>query len=98
MAKMSADITGDGNVSDEELAIFKSKQKAQRNLAIGTFIVMVATLALLLSPVVDETRISTLSEVLSMFYVGGFSLLGAFMGFSAWMGKSNTAARSTGRV
>jgi hypothetical protein len=38
-------------------------------------------------PIVPETRVTALQEVLGAFYFGAFSIVGAFMGFSVWMDK-----------
>jgi hypothetical protein len=81
------DFNGDGKTSAEEIQMFRSKQKAQRNIAAATVACIFIVTGLMFSPWIADTRIEVMNGPLGTFYFGAFSLVGAFMGFSVWMDK-----------
>ena len=50
-------------------------------------IVMIVFTALLFLPIFPDGRIKALSDLFGLFYVGMASVVGAYMGMSAWMSK-----------
>lgn len=63
------------------------KQLAQKRMAyISLFGIFVLTI-FLLSPLVSAEKIETLSGVLTTIYLGLASIVGAFMGFTAYMAR-----------
>lgn len=92
------DMDGDGVVTDEELAHLREiketehamrKQRAQRRMATATLIAMGVFTFLMFMPFVSLERINALSDISSLFYISGAGIVGAYMGASAWMTKSD---------
>lgn len=91
------DVNHDGTVDDDEindayemleLELREEKADSQRRMAwvaIGSMIVF--TIALFL-PVVSETRVAALADLLGLFYIAQAGVVGAYMGVTAWMSKS----------
>lgn len=93
-AKYDAD--GDGIVTDQELAVMKEvseieradrKQKQQRYMAWTAIWSMVLFTLILFSPVISDSRVNALADLLGLFYIAQAGVVGAFMGVSAWMSK-----------
>ena len=89
------DLDGDGIVSDEELSSMKeikdTETKARKNLAQlrmarYTLIGMgVFTVALFFVPL---ERVKALSDVSNLLYISGSSIVGFYMGSSAYMSRN----------
>ena len=89
------DVDGDGVVTDEELAHVKEiketetklrKNLAQLRMARYTLIGMgVFTVALFFVPI---DRVKALSDVSNLLYISGSSIVGFYMGSSAYMAKN----------
>jgi len=41
----------------------------------------------LFMPIISESRVSALGEILGLFYIAQAGVVGAFMGVTAWMAK-----------
>lgn len=94
MAKFDED--NDGKLSEQEFELYQQneklkstleKQDAQRKMAWTSVLVLIATTALLFMPFVSDTRIETIIPMLDWFYISMASIVGAFMGMTAWMSK-----------
>lgn len=92
--KEDIEITHDLN--DEEMARLKDlseieradrKQKQQRFMAWSAIASMVVFTLLLFTPLVKESRVAALADLLGLFYIAQAGIVGAFMGMSAWMNK-----------
>ena len=85
----SFDVDGDGSVTVEEIQAISSVEKtdSQRRMAWTAMIVMIVFTALLFLPIFPDGRIKALSDLFGLFYVGMASVVGAYMGMSAWMSK-----------
>lgn len=90
------DLTGDGKVSPEEMALAKElveielrekKNRAQKKMAWIAMLSMVIFSILLFTPWIPESRVSALSELIGLFYLAQAGVVGAYMGFTTWMGK-----------
>ena len=89
------DVDGDGVVTDEELAHVKEiketetklrKNLAQLRMARYTLIGMgVFTVALFFVPL---ERVKALSDVSNLLYISGSSIVGFYMGSSAYMSRN----------
>ena len=93
--KEDIEITHDLN--DEEMARLKDlseieradrKQKQQRFMAWSAIASMVVFTLLLFTPLVKESRVAALADLLGLFYIAQAGVVGAFMGMSAWMSKN----------
>ena len=86
----------DGTVTDAEIARSKEmlelelreeKSEAQKRmawLAIGSMIIFSACLFM---PIVPESRVNALGEILGLFYIAQAGIVGAYMGVTAWMSR-----------
>jgi len=90
------DTDSDGKVSKEdleksnellELELREEKADAHRRMAWVAIISMIVFTAVLFSPVVSESRVAALADLLGLFYIAQASIVGAFMGVTAWMSR-----------
>lgn len=90
------DLTGDGKISESELIANKKlidldiKEKratTQKKMAWVSMITMIVFTVLLFSPLISDTRVAALSELLGLFYLANSGIVGAYMGFQTWMSK-----------
>ena len=82
------DLNGDGVIDDKELDHYYRKTRTHKRIAIICLVAILVLTAFLLTPVVSTERISALSDLISMFYIMTGSIIGTYMGTSAWMGVS----------
>ena len=96
MALKQYDLNSDGTVSDEEIARSKDmlelelreeKSEAQKRMAWAAMVSMIIFSLVLFLPVIPETRVKVLVEILGLFYLASAGIVGAYMGVSAWMSK-----------
>ena len=101
-----ADTNKDGVVSDKELLAMEKlhqierddklaerqdrKQKQQRYMAWAAIWSMIVFTAVILSPLVPETRVELLATLLGTFYIAQAGIVGAFMGFATIADKNST--------
>ena len=90
------DINHDGTVSDEEMArnkelieleLREEKSEAQKNMAWIAMISMIVFSAFLFVPIVSESRVAALGDILGLFYIAQAGVVGAYMGVTAWMSR-----------
>jgi uncharacterized membrane protein YdjX (TVP38/TMEM64 family) len=86
------DLDGDGVVSDTELAAVEAlakheKADAQRRMAWVAIISMLVFTIFVFLPIFPDTRIKALADLFGLFYIGMASVVGAFMGMTAYMSK-----------
>ena len=93
------DVDGDGVVTDKEIAMEKEmmelerqeeKAEAQKKMAWVAMVSMLGFTIFLFLPIIPDSRVSALTELLGLFYIGQASVVGAYMGFTAYMSKSKT--------
>lgn len=68
-----------------ETEIRIERATAQMKIAVAAFIVLVVTVAFLLTPIVPAERLEALDNLLEVFIIALASVIGAYMGFSAWL-------------
>lgn len=81
------DINGDNKVDEKELAIYRRKLLAQRNMATSTLVAAFILTIVILSPIIPDDRLKILIDIIVMFYLMCGSIVGAFMGFSSYMSR-----------
>lgn len=86
-ANNGIDLDGDGIVSDKEMQIYERKMLAQRRMATYSLIAIIGFTALLFSPIMSAEKVQSLNGIIDMFYVSLATVVGAYMGASAWMGR-----------
>lgn len=96
MPDRDLDLDQDGEVSAEDLAAVEKlaeierqdrKQQAQRRMAWVAMWSMVVFTTVLFSPMISDSRVSALADLLGLFYIAQAGVVGAFMGMSAWMNR-----------
>lgn len=94
MPDRDLDLDQDGEVSAEDVAAVGKlaeierqdrKQQAQRRMAWVAIWSMVVFTTVLFSPMISDSRVSALADLLGLFYIAQAGVVGAFMGMSAWM-------------
>ena len=88
----SIDLNRDGVVTDSEIAasqaeMAEDKADAQRHMAWVAMVTMIVFTAALFLPIFPDGRIKALSDLFGLFYIGMASVVGAYMGMTAWMAK-----------
>tara|TARA_Y100000401_G_scaffold30503_1_gene22274 strand:+ start:355 stop:675 length:321 start_codon:yes stop_codon:yes gene_type:complete len=90
------DVDHDGTVSDEEikrhqelieLELREEKSEAQKQMAWVAMAAMIMGTILLFTPVIPDSRVTALSDLLGLFYIALAGVVGAYMGVSAWMSR-----------
>ena len=96
MPARDLDLDQDGEVSAEDVAAVGKlaeierqdrKQQAQRRMAWVAIWSMVVFTTVLFSPMISDSRVSALADLLGLFYIAQAGVVGAFMGMSAWMNR-----------
>ena len=80
----AADINNDGKIDKGEIVSVQNRFKNRRRMAWVSLYAMLVVSAILMSPVVTDTRVEALSGVLDMFYFAMASVIGSYMGFTTW--------------
>ena len=95
----SLDTNNDGIISDEELHAMEKmheieradrKQRQQRYMAWTAMASMVVFTAVILSPIIPDSKLELMATLLSTFYIAQAGVVGAFMGFAAMQSKGKT--------
>lgn len=73
-----------------DIELREEKAEAQKRMAWTAIVSMIAFSAVLFSPLITESRVSALAEILGLFYVAQAGVVGAYMGFTTWMSRNNT--------
>ena len=90
------DLDGDGIVTDDEIArekemieleLREEKANAQQYMAWVAMGSMLVFSTILFLPVVSDSRVNALADLLGLFYIAQAGVVGAYMGVSAWMHK-----------
>jgi hypothetical protein len=90
------DLNKDGEVSDGEmqdsydmleLELKEEKADTQKRMAWASFIVMVVVTVFLFLPVVSDSRVEALSDLLWLFYISQAGIIGEYLVVTAWMNK-----------
>jgi len=90
------DLNNDGVVTDDEIAreremmeleLREEKSEAQKRMAWVAMGSMIIFSLGLFTPLVSESRVSALADLLGLFYIAQAGVVGAYMGVSAWMSR-----------
>jgi len=90
------DLDHDGVVTDAEIKrsqemleieLREEKSAAQKKMAWAAMLSMIAFSALLFAPIIPDSRVSALADLLGLFYIAQAGVVGAYMGVSAWMSR-----------
>ena len=90
------DLDGDGEVTDEELErhqqlveleLREEKADSQRNMAWVAMISIVMFSIFLMLPMMPDSRVKALSDLLGLFYIAQASIVAAYFGATAFMSR-----------
>ncbi len=90
------DLNNDGTITDEEmkrateileLELREEKAEAQKRMSWVSILSMVLFTAILFTPIVSESRVSALGDLLGLFYLGQASIVGFYFGAQAYMSR-----------
>ncbi len=94
--KINIDVDGDGKIEQDDIEAVKAieeidrmnrRQMSQRKMAWVAMWSMILFTLLLFSPLIPESRVNALSDLLGLFYIAQAGVVGAFLGVTAWMNK-----------
>lgn len=72
-----------------ELELREEKANSQKLMAWISITSMIIFTALLFTPIISESRVNSLAELIGLFYLAQAGVVGAYMGATAWMSKSD---------
>ena len=90
------DLDGDGTVTDEEiqrhqdmieLELREEKADSQKHMAWVAMASMVLFSIFLMLPIMPDSRVDALSDLLGLFYIAQASVCGAYFGATAYMSR-----------
>lgn len=90
------DLDKDGEVTDTEitksnelmeLELREEKAETQKFISYIALASMIIVTAVLVSPIVSDSRVDALGNLLSMFYLAQASIIGFYFGATAYMSK-----------
>jgi len=90
------DLDGDGTVTDEEiqrhqdmieLELREEKADSQKHMAWVSMASMVLFSIFLMLPIMPDSRVDALSDLLGLFYIAQASVCGAYFGVTAYMSR-----------
>ena len=85
------DLNNDGIISDDrakemvDLELREEKSEAQKMMAWLAIIIMVVTTVVLFTPLISDSRVNALSDLLGLFYFSMCGIVGTYMGATAFM-------------
>jgi hypothetical protein len=88
--RRKVDLDGDGIVTENEAetANLLLKNETQTKLVYIAIWAMVIVTIFLFLPIFPDTRIKALSDLITLFYLSNASIVGAYMGVTAYMSKN----------
>lgn len=90
------DLDGDGVITDEEISrekeiveleLRESKSQAQQKMAWVAMCSMLVFSAFLFLPIIPDSRVNALADLLGLFYIAQAGVVGAYMGVTAYMSR-----------
>ena len=97
------DADRDGMISREdietsnellELELREEKAESQKKMAWISIVSMILVTVIVMSPMVSDSRVQALGDLLGLFYIAMAGIVGAYMGVTAWMSKSSSSTFS----
>ena len=88
------DIDGDGKITDKEIAmkermleveLREEKSASQKFMAWVAMGMMIVFTVVLFTPMMTDTRVAALADLLGLFYIAQTGVVAAYMGATAYM-------------
>ena len=90
------DIDGDGKITDKEIAmkermleveLREEKSASQKFMAWVAMGMMIVFTIVLFTPIMSDTRVDALADLLGLFYIAQASIVGFYFGAQAYMSR-----------
>ena len=91
------DLDKDGSLTAEEslialdmleLELREEKAQAQKNMTWASLVSMIIVTFILLLPIVPDSRVNAMSDLIGLFFIAQASVIGFYFGASAYMSRS----------
>ena len=88
------DVDGDGKVTLDEVAmnermleveLREEKAESQKKMAWIAMVMMIGFTVVLFTPLMSDTRVAALADLLGLFYIAQTGVVAAYMGATAYM-------------
>ena len=88
------DLDGDGKVTEEEInrkermleiELREEKAESQKKMAWVAMLMMIGLSVYLFTPMVSDSRVQALADLLGLFYIAQTGVVAAYMGATAYM-------------
>ena len=88
------DIDGDGKITTDEVAmkermleveLREEKAESQKKMAWIAMVMMIGFTVVLFTPLMSDTRVAALADLLGLFYIAQTGIVAAYMGATAYM-------------
>ena len=88
------DIDGDGKITDKEIAmkermleveLREEKSASQKFMAWVAMVMMIVFTIVLFTPMMTDSRVEALADLLGLFYIAQTGVVAAYMGATAYM-------------
>ena len=88
------DVDGDGKVTLDEVAmkermleveLREEKAESQKKMAWIAMVMMIGFTVVLFTPLMSDTRVAALADLLGLFYIAQTGIVAAYMGATAYM-------------
>ena len=88
------DVDGDGKVTLDEVAmkermleveLREEKAESQKKMAWIAMVMMIGFTIVLFTPLMSDTRVAALADLLGLFYIAQTGIVAAYMGATAYM-------------
>ena len=71
-----------------ELELREDKVEAQKSMSWIALISMLVLTVIILTPLIPDSKLSLLDDLISMYYIAMAGIIGAYFGVSGWVSKS----------
>lgn len=85
--KTDMDINGDGKIDAFEQDLYERKAINRRKMAWVSLAAIIVSALILMSPLVSESRLEKLENLLDFYWIALGTITGAYVGISTWMTK-----------
>jgi hypothetical protein len=88
------DVDGDGKITEAEIAmkermleieLREEKAESQKKMAWVAMIMMIGFTVFLFLPIMSDSRVNALADLLGLFYIAQTGIVAAYMGATAYM-------------
>lgn len=75
-----------------EMELSEQKAQTQKRMAWSALLSMIGVIIILMSPLVSDSRVSALADLLGLFFIAQAGIVGAYMGVQAWLTKTSSSS------